>query len=277
MIPELAKLPLLPNDTGTWHDCQIQTLNSASCELPPSCPHGPSIHILVLQPTSRGMALIDGGMAEATACQHSSACTGTERSVRCSDWHTQIRQALVRMSNRVPQANTIYPPELLEGEMVLLQPVPVRHVLGPRFPLTSASNSALRARQSLFLPCPLHASLPGRAEPAVSKSGNFMKPGTYSNFVNVCKRMRKPRQCIFCTLLTRRQRKIWCGVASFSLSVTKTCLPSQHLSLCFWGNQFSPFHCLPGNKFNLCLTLVCWLPRMVFMAMIPFAISGKSR
>ena len=43
--------------------------------------------------------------------------------------------------------------------------------------------------------------------------------------------MRKPRQCIFCTLLTRRQRKIWCGVASIDpLSVTKPCLPSQHLS-----------------------------------------------
>ena len=28
------------------------------------------------------------------------------------------------------------------------------------------------------LPCPLHATLPGRAAPAVSKSGNLMKPGT---------------------------------------------------------------------------------------------------
>ena len=60
--------------------------------------------------------------------------------------------------------------------------------------------------------------------------------------------MRKPRHCIVCTLLTRRQRKIWCGVTSFSLSVTKTCLPSQHLSLCFWGNRFSGI-----------LVATCWI------------------
>ena len=166
--------------------------------------------------TPRGMALIDGGMAEATACQHSTACTGTERGLEevsdvrtdtpkfhrfhlgvehthnqstgaskradlrwceCQiDSHKPTRYTLLKRGWAVAIAEKLV--QLLEGEMVLLPPVPARHVLGPHFPLNCASNLALRARQSLFLPCSLHASLPGLAEPAVSKSGNLMKPGT---------------------------------------------------------------------------------------------------